>query len=424
MKSVICFFLAVAIIFVLYFASVSNADAEPADQSESSQKNSDATSYVPLNYEVPKAMWLSQFDMCEIYTSGGAQRDVTEYTHLVRQVIENISSIGINTVYVQLRPNGDSIYPSEIFPASKYAVGEYGLEHKYDPFEIFLELSHKADISVHAWINPLRLMSAESVKMISEKYTVKQWYLSGSYIKEVDGYLYLDPAYKEARELICSGVSEITEKYNIDGVHIDDYFYPTTAESFDEHSYASLNPQGLSLGDFRRQSTSLLVSSIHDTVKQKNTALLFGVSPSGNTERNYNELFADVQSWCASGYVDYLAPQIYFGFEHATRPFDKVYTEFLNMTRNTNVTLVAGITLEKAANGYSGLTDKWAGTGEREWIEQKNIIKRSLLYVRELDDTSGIALFSYRLLFDTLTGEQKAETREEYEGFLPVLLDM
>ena len=414
------------IILGLYIFAVADADDGAARQSErtSTQSGSGSSDYVPLNYDIQKAMWLSQFDMQEIYTSGGGQRDATEYTPLVERVVENLSSMGINTVYVQLRPNGDSIYPSEIFPASKYAVGKYGSTHGYDPFEIFLSIAHKADIAVHAWINPLRLMSVESMKSIPQKYQIKRWHLEEKYIKEVDGYLYLDPAYEEARELVCRGVSEIIEKYDVDGVHIDDYFYPTTDESFDSDSYLSLNPKQLSLGDFRRENTEALVRSIHDTVKDANCALLFGVSPSGNTERNYSELFADVESWCKKGYVDYLCPQIYFGFEHATHPFDEVYAEFLNMTKDTNITLVSGITLEKAANGYDGVSDKWAGSGGDEWIEQKNIIKRSLECVRELDDTSGVALFSYRLLFDPVSGEPKIETREEYENFMPVFLEM
>ena len=173
-------------------------------------------------------------------------------------------------------------------------------------------------------------------------------------------------------------MAEIIERYDVDGVHIDDYFYPTSDESFDEVSYLALNEKKLSLGDFRRENTTRLVKSIYDTVKFQNSSLLFGVSPSGNTTRNYSELFADVESWCRDGYIDYLCPQIYFGFEHATHPFYEVLSEFSEIARGTSVSLIIGITLEKADNGYRGIADTWAGTGGDEWIEQKNIIKRSL----------------------------------------------
>ncbi len=414
------------IILGLYIFAISDGeDVALTTTSSSSRKESDKDiPHAPLNYDKPKAIWLSQFDMSEIYTHGGAQREVTEYTRLVERVISNLSSIGINTVFIQLRPNGDSMYPSEIYPASKYALGKYGSTHSYDPFEIFLSLAHKAKLSVHAWINPLRCMSVENIEAIPERYAIKRWYREGKYIKEVGGYLYLDPAYEQTRTLVCDGISEITEKYDVDGVHIDDYFYPTTDESFDEDSYLTQNPQRLSRGDFRREQTRLLVKSIHDTVKAADPSLLFGVSPSGNSSRNYSELFADVDLWCDSGYVDYICPQIYFGFKHATHPFDRVLAEFAETAQRAGIPLIVGITLEKATNGSSGIGDAWAGVGKDEWITQKNIIKRSLECVRELDDDFGVALFSYRLLFDPITGEAKEELREEYEGFLPVFKDM
>ena len=426
LKAVLSFLLSMLIILGLYIFAISDGEDSPVfgDQSTSGKDTDEGSDLSPQSRGTVKAMWLSQFDMRQIYTSGGNQREVRDYTRLAERVIGNLSSMGINTVFVQLRPNGDSIYPSEIYPPSQYAVGEYGNEFSYDPFEIFLSLAHSADISVHAWINPLRCMNVENISSIPDEYKIKQWYPKGKYVKEVGGYLYLDPAYDECRGLVCAGVDEIVERYNVDGVHIDDYFYPTSDESFDRESYLTLNEKKLSLGDFRREQTSKLVKSLCDTVKRKSPTLLFGVSPSGNTSRNYNELFADVEHWCSEGYVDYVCPQIYFGFEHSTHPFDTVLSEFSDMALRCGVSLIVGISLEKADNGYRGIEDKWAGAGGAEWIEQKNIIKRSLLCVRELDDAYGVALFSYRLLFDPITGEPREETRVEYENFMPVFREM
>ncbi len=421
------FFLCLFIILGLYFFALSDGflDNDKPDDTRASKPEKET--YKPKNHNKIKAIWLSQFDMRQVYTDDDGQRDIEDYTARIEQVISNVSSMGINTVFIQLRPNGDSIYPSELFPASIYVTGAYGAEHTYDPFEIFLDLAHSEGISVHAWINPLRCMSIDHIDAISQKYAVKQMYLRGkdTPIKEVGGYLYLDPAYEETRELICAGVREIIQNYNVDGIHIDDYFYPTTDESFDCESYAAKNTESLSLGDFRRSQTDMLVRSIYDTVKEENSSLLFGVSPSGNNDRNFSELYADVEKWCSEeGYIDYLCPQIYFGFEHSTRPFDSVLSEFSDMTQERDIPLIIGITLEKAQNGYEGVGDSWAGDGYGEWIAQKNIIKRSLEAVRELDDRYGIALFSYRLLFDPKTGEPIEATREEYKNFLPVFKDM
>ncbi|MBO7249815.1 MAG: family 10 glycosylhydrolase [Clostridia bacterium] len=427
MIRIFSFFLCLFIVLGLYFFALSAGFLDEGNTNTPSDEEKPASElYEARNYDKPKAIWLSQFDMKEIYTNAGGQRDIAEYTALLERVISNVASMGINTVFIQLRPNGDSIYPSELFPASIYVTGAYGEEHEYDPFQIFLDLAHKEGLSVHAWINPLRCMSVDKIDLISQKYEIKQWYLRGkdSPLREVSGYLYLDPAYEEARQLICAGAREIIKKYNVDGIHIDDYFYPTTDESYDADSYAAMNAEGLSLADFRRAQIDLLVSSIHDTVKEQNPTLLFGVSPSGNNDRNFNELYADVSTWCREGYIDYLAPQIYFGFEHTTRPFDEVLREFSELAQAGDVPLVVGITLEKAQNGYEGIGDSWAGDGYGEWIAQKNVIKRSLEYVRELDDSYGIALFSYRLLFDPLTGEPIEATREEYNNFMPVFKDM
>ena len=427
MIRIFSFFLCLFIVLGLYFFALSAGFLDEGNTNTPSDEEKPASElYEARNYDKPKAIWLSQFDMKEIYTNAGGQRDIAEYTALLERVISNVASMGINTVFIQLRPNGDSIYPSELFPASIYVTGAYGEEHEYDPFQIFLDLAHKEDLSVHAWINPLRCMSVDKIDLISQKYEIKQWYLRGkdSPLREVSGYLYLDPAYEEARQLICAGAREIIKKYNVDGIHIDDYFYPTTDESFDSESYAAMNTEELSRADFRRAQIDLLVSSIHDTVKEQNPTLLFGVSPSGNNDRNFNELYADVSTWCREGYIDYLAPQIYFGFEHTTRPFDEVLREFSELAQAGDVPLVVGITLEKAQNGYEGIGDSWAGDGYGEWIAQKNVIKRSLEYVRELDDSYGIALFSYRLLFDPLTGEPIEATREECSNFMPVFKDM
>ena len=379
-----------------------------------------------INHDEVKAIWVSQFDMSAIYTKAGKQRDVDDYTEKVEKMITNIRSLGINTVIFQLRPNGDSIYPSEVYPISKYVSGGYGKEIDYDPFAIFLKSAHRYSLSVHAWINPLRCMSETDITHIPNTYKIKNWYLSENdkYVVTVNGMCYLNPAYKEVRELICEGVEEIINLYDVDGVHIDDYFYPTTDTSFDSYAYSLYKEKGgeLSLDDFRRQSINSLVSEIYDTVKSKNREILFGVSPGGNTDRNYNELYADVEKWCKNeGYIDYLFPQVYFGFEHQTHPFDLICEEFSDMTENSHVRLIIGITLGKAYDAHRGAEDIWAGTGSKEWIENKDILVRSLGYANGIKNCSGVAVFSYRLIFDPLSGERVEQTATECQTFLPLL---
>ncbi|MBE6596529.1 MAG: hypothetical protein E7641_02555 [Ruminococcaceae bacterium] len=391
----------------------------------SSENSSTEETYIPLNYDVTKAIWLSQFDMNEVYQSGGKQRSRTDFELLAKRIVKNIKSLGINTVFYQLRPNGDSIYPSDIFPASKYVTGCYGVSHTYDPVEIFIRVAHEEMISVHGWINPLRCMSQSDISMISHDYTIKRWYDDKSpYIKVVNGICYLDPAYSEVINLICGGIEEIIDKYDIDGIHIDDYFYPTTSEGFDSLAYNSYRSSGgiLSLDDFRRENINNMVQRIYASVKSKNSALPFGISPSGNTERNYNTLYADVKKWCEGEcYVDYICPQIYFGFEHSSCPFDGVAEEFSNMVKNKDIKLIIGMSLGKAFSGYNGTEDTWAGEGKREWIENLDVLFRSVKYTEEIENCEGIAFFCYQYFYDPLSGLPRSETENECSLLLPAI---
>ena len=371
-----------------------------------------------------KAIWLSQFDMYDVYTKDGKQRNVDEYSALTDNIVNNIAELGFNTVFIQLRPNGDSIYPSELFPPSKYVCGSYSNKFVYDPFAIFLAKAKEKGLSVHGWINPLRCMSEDEIKQVNEIYLISEWYSKGKYIATVNGKYYLDPAHKEVREYICRGVAEILQKYSLDGIHIDDYFYPTTSKDFDAQGYLQYRSEGgdLSLEEFRRNNINLLIKEIYKTVKKERSDAWFGVSPSGNNKRNYNELYADVALWCGSvGYIDYVCPQIYFGFEHSTHSFDKICNEFSKLVTSDSVKLFIGITLEKAALGTDGMEDAYAGAGKGEWIENKDIVTRSLSYCQTLTSCSGVAIFSYQHFYDPVTNTENKKTEEERSNLIPAL---
>jgi uncharacterized lipoprotein YddW (UPF0748 family) len=121
-----------------------------------------------------KAIWLSQFDMQPIYTNGNKQRDEADFRNRMVQVLDNVQSDGFNTVVLQLRPYADSIYPSDVYPPSKYAIGSYAGEFTYDPVAIIMELCKERDLSVHGWINPMRGMSEDEIKQVDDKYLIKQ----------------------------------------------------------------------------------------------------------------------------------------------------------------------------------------------------------------------------------------------------------
>ena len=394
-----------------------NTPKNPADFTESSD-------YLAVNYENVKAMWLTQYDLLPVYTDMDGQRDETDFCLRIDKILSNVVELGINTVFVQVRPFADSFYPSDVYPISSYVSGEYGKKISYDPFEIILDAAHERGLSVHAWINPLRAMTVSEMGKIDDSYKIREWYddpsKRGKYIVEVGGRLYLNPAYEEVRELVAKGASEIVRNYDVDGVHLDDYFYPTTDESFDRSAYQRYISTGgrLSLADFRRENINSLIRELYSAVKTENQSVLFGISPAGNMQNNYNELYADVAVWCRSeGYIDYLCPQLYFGFEHSTCAFDKLCLEFSDMIKLDGIKLIIGMSLGKAKSGY----DAYAGGGKYEWRDNKDVLYRQLKYTESVDNCSGVSYFCYQYFYDVLTGEKVKETSAEVKKFIPLL---
>jgi len=388
----------------------------------------DPSEYQQLNYSHVKGMWLSQFDLNSVFVSNSSQRSEASYRSLMTTILDNCKNIGINTLYVQVRPNGDSMYPSEYYTASKYVVGSYGKTHSYDPFAIIIEMAHARNMSVQAWINPLRLMSSTDIANVSTSFKVGEWYqnsaYNGKYVVQYSSYYYLNPAYEEVRQLIIDGAKEICTLYNIDGVHMDDYFYPTTASSFDSAAYNAYTGS-LSLANWRRDNLNKLVSGIYSAVKSVDKDILFGISPAGNMSTVYNSQYADVYTWCStSGYIDYICPQVYFGMLHATQSFSSCSTGWSNIVTTSSVTLYAGITLGKALDGYNGTIDTYAGSTEAqyEWVNNRDVIKSSLEYVRDsLPKCTGVVFFCYQYFYSPTAGTAIAATAEERANMQPIL---
>ena len=377
-----------------------------------------------LNYDDMKAMWISQFDMKSVYCVGTSQRPRAQYTVLVEKMLDNVKANGFNTVILQMRPYADSMYPSEYYPASSYACGAYGKGFTYDPIEIFIELAHERGLSIHAWINPMRGMLVSEIGAISNKYLIKQWYTNrstrGRLVCVVDNRLYLNPAYAEVRGLIIDGAREILEKYQVDGLHMDDYFYPTTAVSFDSKEYNEYWISGgrKTLTGFRREKLNKLVSGLWSMTKSVSEELVFGISPAGIMSNVTDKQYADVIEWCSmEGYIDYICPQVYFGLEHQSYDFVKVCNEWQSIIKTDSVKLVIGMSLGKA----KAKVDNYAGTGMYEWREHDDILKRCLEYTKSLEKCTGVSYFCYQYFYDPISGREVSETAAERKNFLPVL---
>lgn len=340
----------------------------------------------PLNYDTVRAVWIPVMQ----YDDWMAGQSAEAFRSHVREGFQSCADLGINTVYLHVRAYGDAYYRSGLFSKGAY------LDRDYDPLAIMLEEAHALGLSAHAWINPMRCMETAGLSRLGAAYPLGQWYAdpqkNGTYLVNVGDTWYLNPAYGEVRQLIADGVTEILEQYDVDGIHIDDYFYPTQEASFDAAAFAESGAEDLAA--WRRENCNAMVKAIYDAVKAKDERLLFGISPQGNLSATRDKLYADAALWCSTpGYCDYIVPQIYYGFENSTCPFAETAALWAEIA--TEARLIVGLAPYKI-----GVTDKWAGTGSEEWRTDPTVLSREAALAAELEGVEGIALYSYASLFE------------------------
>lgn len=386
-----------AAIFILSLTSCLKSSGEP-------EKVSDIQAEVKVkeNKEM-RGMWLSFYEISDICKGKSEE----EYRENVKEIILNLSNSNFNTVFYQVRCFSDALYKSSIFPTSKYIVETEGDEIEFDPLSVFIEIADEYNIDVHAWVNPLRISYENNISLLNKNNPARILYnededLSSLIICEKG--LFYNPADEEARKVILSGVRELLENYNIKGVQFDDYFYPECDDINDGGIYNEYkeNNGDLSLEVWRKNNISSLVSSVYNLVKSYNENLLFGVSPSANFKKN-EKIYADVKLWCSEeGFVDYIMPQVYFGFENETMPFKETVNEWLNVEKNEKVKLYYGLAAYKC-----GVTDENAGDGKNEWKESDDILSRQYEYLELSDSFSGISLYSYSYCFGNNANENE-----------------
>lgn len=355
--------------------------------------------YYTLNFDRQKAVWFSYIEYERIMQ--GASEE--QFTESLGECFDNILSIGCNTVYFQVRAYGDAYYESAIFPKGDRLTGDY------DPLAIAVKAAHDRGLSIHAWINPMRLMTDAEMTELPSGYRISDWYrndeTNGTYIVNYSGRWYLSPAYYDAVSLICDGITEIVTGYNVDGVQIDDYFYPTDDPSFDEYAF-NASGTSLSLADWRRQNVSIMVKRMYNAVHNANSSAVFGISPQGNVRSDYETLFADVYLWASEpGYCDYICPQIYYGFENGSLPFTETVESWRSMVTYPGISLVIGLAAYKI-----GIEDTWAGSGKYEWQENSDILARQIETAESVG--AGYALFRYDSLFAPESGVSEKVNRE------------
>ena len=329
-------------------------------------------------------------------------------------IVEQSKAYGLNTLVVHVRPYGDSLYPSEIFPWSHLLTGTQGNNPGFDPLAYMVEKTHAEGLEFHAWVNPLRIQSKETPSILAENNPYNQWRndndtSNDDYVVDFDNGKYYNPAYPQVQAKIISGIREIVKNYVVDAVQFDDYFYPTQDPSFDKVAYdkycSKINngAVALSLQEWRTNNINTLISGVYSAIKNENNKVKFGISPQCNIQNDIN-MCADVYTWgSVSGYVDYLCPQVYVSFTHPTLTFDKSAKQWKDLVSNENVKLYYGLAVYKAGS------DVDSGT----WQGSSDILKQQIEYGRSLD-SDGFMLYSW----DYMNTEQ---TKEEVNNVVKIL---
>lgn len=309
----------------------------------------------------------------------------------IKKMIKNIKEEKLNTIILQVRSSSDSIYNSKIFPKSLYLVNnEY--EEYFDVLEYFIKESHKNNIKVIAWINPYRVRTTEDISKITPKNPVYK-YLNTDIVYINNG-VYLNPSKKETKELIIEGVKEVLE-YGIDGLLFDDYFYIDNNIDLKDYEEYIKNNDNITEQQYRLNIVNDLIKDVHKICKDKNIS--FGISPDGNIENNYNKNYADVKTWLSSNeYIDFIMPQIYYGFYNSTKAYINTIKEWESIMTNDKINLYIALAFYKV-----GKEDKYAKTGFDEWQKNDDIIMREVILSRNLKNYKGFTLFRYENIFNT-----------------------
>ena len=390
--------LVIAIIFVVWTVATSLMSVWAADGSSSSASGT----VTKTSADDMRGIWVStvmNLDYPSVKTT-----DAATLKSEADKILDNIKAMNMNTVFLQVRPCGDAFYKSDIFPWSSYISGTQGVAPAggFDPLEYWVSAAHARGLELHAWINPYRITRGGDTEWnsLSADNPAKGDY-ADCVVKYSDGNYYYDPGKPKSVDLIVKGALEIVKNYDVDGIHMDDYFYPGTSFNDD----ASWNSYGSGYSDksaWRRDNVNKLVAELDTKLHQADSSLRFGISPQGiwansTTMPNgsatkgseaYTQKFADCLAWINAGTIDYIAPQIYWNVGYTAADYSVLAKWWSDAVKGSDVDLYIGMADYRSSN----VTDKnsiWYGTSE---------LQRQLAINKADSNIKGEIHFRYKLM--------------------------
>ena len=373
--------------------------------------------YCQVNFEF-RGVWIATVENIDWPSEKGLS--VEEQKASFIKLLDIHQRDGINSVFVQVRPAADAFYPSPYEPWSEYLMGRQGLGPTplYDPLAFMIEETHKRGMEFHAWINPYRAMFNIKHSSISPSHITKthpEWFVTYGNTK------YFNPGIPEVRAFVSKVVKDIVSRYDIDGIHMDDYFYPYRIEGKafpDEHTYLKYG-NGLDKDAWRRSNCDSIIKNIYEAITETNARVKFGISPFGvwrNKSKDidgsrttagttsYDDLFADILLWLKMGWIDYVAPQIYWECSHNQCPYNELLDWWSKHTYGKHLYIGHGIY-------KANINAAW---------KDKTELPSQIIALRAMKETQGSAFFSSQDLVRNTNGWADS-LRENYYA-LPALV--
>ena len=331
-----------------------------------------------------RAVWVSYLEWQQVDFS-----TPETFSGDIAVILDNIRNLGATVVLAQVRPFGDALYPSSYYPFSHLCTGQQGRDPGYDPLALLVQAAHDRGLALEAWVNPYRIQAGLTPALCGASPAK----LHPDWVKYTDTGAYLDPANTAVRQYIADAVGELCANYDVDGIHFDDYFYPTTDPAFDAADYAA-SGTALTQDDWRRENVNALVELCHATARRY--GVRFGVAPVGDPEQNYALQYSDAARWLRQGTVDYLMPQLYWGQEYVkdgdtSHSLARLAGAWAALPRAAGVRLYAGLGAYRIGAGDgSDAGSEWVSG--RALADQLNLLDRL--------GVQGAGLYRYASLFD------------------------
>ncbi|WP_342414746.1 family 10 glycosylhydrolase [Paenibacillus sp. FSL R10-2782] len=311
------------------------------------------------------------------WPSSAARSSTEKQKQEFTKMLDDLQGMGINAVFVQVRASGDALYPSNLVPWSKYLTNTQGKNPGYDPLKFMISESHKRGMEFHAWFNPFRANSTGTTNGLAANHVANQ---HPDWIVKNGSQLYINPGIPAARQHVIDAIMEVVDGYDIDGVHLDDYFYPYSGTFDDDATFQAYNANKISnKDDWRRDNVNSFVRDLGKSIHASKSKVQFGISPFGvwrNKSQDltgsdtkagvtaYDTTFADVRTWINKGWIDYVAPQIYWSIGFPAAGYDKLVAWWSNEVKNSDVKL------------YIGHSPYKIGTPEKGWQSAEELIKQ------------------------------------------------